>query len=366
MTKIKVIVIDDSSVVRKVVSDIINSDPSLELVTAASDPIFAMRHMEKNWPDVIVLDVEMPRMDGITFTRKIMSERPTPIVICSTLTERGAQTTMEAMSAGAVDIVTKPKMGLKSFLEESAQSLLQSIKSASRANVARLRKPVDTNASSASSPQPKLTADAMLKFSGSAAAMAKTTEGIVAIGASTGGTNALEYVLTKLPRVCPGIVIVQHMPAHFTAAFASRLNSISEIEVKEAENNDTVLPGRALIAPGGMHMMLKRSGAKYIVEVADGPLVSRHKPSVDVLFRSAAKFAGKNALGIIMTGMGDDGAAGMLEMHNCGAPTLGQNEESCVVYGMPREAHKKGAVDREIHLNKIPEEIMIYHKNNSR
>ena len=371
MTKTKVIVIDDSSVVRKVVSDIINSDPSLELITAASDPIFAMRHMEKNWPDVIVLDVEMPRMDGITFTRKIMSERPTPIVICSTLTERGAQTTMEAMSAGAVDIVTKPKMGLKSFLEESAQSLLQSIKSASRANVARLRKPVDagsgsSSSPSSSSPQPKLTADAMLKFSGSSTAMAKTTEGIVAIGASTGGTNALEFVLTKLPRVCPGIVIVQHMPAHFTAAFASRLNSISEIEVKEAENNDTVLPGRALIAPGGMHMMLKRSGAKYVVEVADGPLVSRHKPSVDVLFRSAAKFAGKNVLGIIMTGMGDDGAAGMLEMHNCGAKTLGQNEESCVVYGMPREAYKKGAVDREIHLNKIPDEIMVYHKNNSR
>ena len=365
MNKIKVIVIDDSSVVRKVLSDIVKSDPSLELVSAASDPVFAMRHMEKNWPDVIVLDVEMPRMDGITFTKKIMSEHPTPIVICSTLTERGAQTTMEAMSAGAVDIVTKPKIGLKNFLEESAQSLIQSIKSAARANVTRLRNTSKAEESPVRSPAPKLSADAMLKFDASSAAMVKTTEKVVAIGASTGGTNALEFLLTRLPRVCPGIVIVQHMPAHFTAAFASRLNSICEVQVKEAESNDTVLPGRALIAPGGMHMMLKRSGAKYVVDVVDGPLVSRHKPSVDVLFRSVAKFAGKNALGIIMTGMGDDGASGMLDMHSAGAPTLGQDEASCVVYGMPREAFKKGGVDREVHLNKIPGEIMTYYKGNS-
>ena len=317
--------------------------------------------MEKEWPDVIVLDVEMPRMDGITFTKKLMAEHPTPIVICSTLTERGAQTTMEALAAGAVDIVTKPKIGLKTFLEESAQSLLQSIKSAARANVNRIR------ATEKLDPQPKLTADAVLKLEGaSSAAMTKTTEGIVAIGASTGGTNALEYVLTKLPRVCPGIVIVQHMPAHFTAAFAKRLNSISEITVKEAEHNDTVLPGQALIAPGGMHMMLKRSGAKYVVEVVDGPLVSRHKPSVDVLFRSVAKFAGKNALGVIMTGMGDDGASGMLEMRNSGSKTIGQNEESCIVYGMPREAFKKGAVEREVHLNDITKEIMVYHASNNK
>ncbi len=360
MKIIKVIVIDDSSVVRKVLSDIINSDPSLELVAVAADPIFAMRHMEKNWPDVIVLDVEMPRMDGITFTKKLMSERPTPIVICSTLTERGAQTTMEALAAGAVDIITKPKLGLKNFLEDSAQSLIQAIKSASRANISRLR----TN-SKPLNPSPKLTADAILKLDGVAtSAMANTTEKVVAIGASTGGTHALEYLLTRLPRVCPGIVIVQHMPAHFTAAFANRLNSISEIQIKEAEANDTVLPGRALIAPGGKHMMLKRSGAKYIVDVVDGPLVSRHKPSVDVLFRSVAKFAGKNALGIIMTGMGDDGASGLLEMKNGGARTLGQNEESCVVYGMPREAFKKGAVEREVNLNKIPNEIVLYQKGN--
>jgi len=358
--KIKVMVIDDSSVVRKVLSDIIKSEASLELVAVAADPIFAMRHMEKNWPDVIVLDVEMPRMDGITFTKKLMSEHPTPIVICSTLTERGAQTTMEALAAGAVDIITKPKVGLKNFLEESAQSLLHAIKSAARANVSRLR--VQENGIN---PKPKLTADAMLKLDGVAtSAMAMTTEKVVAIGASTGGTHALEYVLTRLPRVCPGIVIVQHMPAHFTAAFASRLNAISEIEIKEAEANDTVLPGRAIIAPGGMHMMLKRSGAKYVVEVADGPLVSRHKPSVDVLFRSVAKFAGKNALGIIMTGMGDDGASGMLEMKNSGAQTIGQNEESCVVYGMPKEAFKKGAVDRQLDLKKIPSEILLYHKGN--
>lgn len=360
MNKTKVIVIDDSSVVRRVLSDIINSDPQLELIAAASDPLFAMRHMEKNWPDVIVLDVEMPRMDGITFTKKIMSEHPTPIVICSTLTERGAQTTMEALAAGAVDIITKPKIGLKSFLEESAQALLHAIKAAAKANITRLRMH-----GAHLEAQPKLTADAVIKFDGGAKAMTKTTEKVVAIGASTGGTNALEYVLTHLPRVCPGIVIVQHMPAHFTAAFANRLNGISEIEIKEAQANDTVLPGRALIAPGGKHMMLKRSGAKYVVDVVDGPLVSRHKPSVDVLFRSVAKYAGKNALGIIMTGMGDDGASGMLEMRNSGAHTLGQNEESCVVYGMPREAFKKGAVEREVHLNKIPHEIMEYHKGHS-
>jgi len=291
-------------------------------------------------------------MDGITFLKKIMAERPTPVVICSTLTERGAETTLQALAAGAVEIITKPKVGLKGFLEQSSAELVAAVRAAAQANVKQL-----VRIAAARSPvEVKLNADAILPPS-SGQAMAQTTERIIAIGTSTGGTQALERVLTALPRVSPGIVIVQHMPEKFTASFAARLNTLSQIEVREARNNDRVIPGLALIAPGGKHMLLKRSGAYYHVEVVDGPLVNRHRPSVDVLFRSVAKFAGKNATGIIMTGMGDDGARGLRELHETGARTYAQDEASCVVFGMPKEAIKLGGVDRVITLDDIPRAI---------
>ncbi len=340
MKPIQVIVVDDSAVVRQVLTGLLGEAPGIEVLYAAADPLLAMERMKHQWPDVILLDVEMPRMDGITFLRKIMAERPTPVVICSTLTEKGARTTMEALAAGAVAIVTKPRLGLKTFLTESADELVSTVRAAARANVRRLARRAGDPAVPPA-PTGKNTADAILP-PGAGRAMTQTTERVVAIGTSTGGTQALEEVLTALPRVCPGIVIVQHMPEKFTAAFASRLDGLCRIAVKEAENNDRVVPGRALIAPGGRHMLLRRSGAQYHVEVVDGPLVNRHRPSVDVLFRSVAKCAGANAHGIIMTGMGDDGAAGLLEMHQAGARTTAQDEESCVVFGMPKEAIKRG------------------------
>jgi two-component system chemotaxis response regulator CheB len=354
MTPIKVLVVDDSAVVRQVVTGLLEAAPGVEVLGAAADPVIAMERMRRAWPDVIVLDVEMPRMDGITFLRKIMAERPTPVVICSTLTEKGARTTLEAMAAGAVAIVTKPRLGLKQFLADAADDLVSTVRAAARANVRRLAARAETP------PVPvaaKNTADVILPAAGTRA-MAQTTERVVAIGTSTGGTQALEDVLTALPRVCPGIVIVQHMPEKFTAAFASRLDGICRIDVREARHNERVVPGLALVAPGGRHLLLKRSGAQYHVEVVDGPLVNRHRPSVDVLFRSAAKSAGRNALGIIMTGMGDDGAAGLLEMRNAGARTLAQDEESCVVFGMPREAIKRGGVERTVPLEAVPQEIL--------
>ena len=354
LNKIKVLVVDDSAVVRQVVQAILDREPDIEVIGAASDPIFAMERMNRQWPDVIVLDIEMPRMDGISFLRKIMAERPTPVVICSSLAEKGAATTMQALEAGAVEIITKPQIGLKRFLEEASNDLVTAVRAAAQARVGRLRAapPAETRAVA-----PKLNADAILAAPGSHA-MAQTTERIIAIGTSTGGTQALEVVLTQLPRVCPGMVIVQHMPEKFTASFAARLNELSQLEVREAQHNDRVIPGRALIAPGGKHMLLKRSGAYYHVEVVDGPLVNRHRPSVDVLFRSVAKFAGKNATGIIMTGMGDDGARGLKEMHEAGAPTIAQDEESCVVFGMPKEAIKLGGVDRVMGLHEIPRAIL--------
>ncbi len=355
MPSIKVLIVDDSAVVRQVLTGLLSSAAGIEVMHAAADPLLAMQRMKQQWPDVILLDVEMPRMDGITFLRKIMAERPTPVVICSTLTEKGARTTMEAMAAGAVAIVTKPRIGLKTFLSEAAEELIATVKAAARANVKRLAVRAEAP-SQPLVPVSKHTADVILP-PGAPRAMAQTTERVVAIGTSTGGTQALEQVLTALPRVCPGIVIVQHMPEKFTAAFASRLDKLCQIEVKEAENNDRVMPGRALIAPGGRHMLLRRSGAQYHVEVVDGPLVNRHRPSVDVLFRSVAKSAGANAQGIIMTGMGDDGAAGLLEMRQAGARTVAQDEDSCVVFGMPKEAIKRGGVDKIVSLGVIWREI---------
>jgi two-component system chemotaxis response regulator CheB len=321
-------------------------------MAAVADPILAIARMKVQWPDVIVLDIEMPRMDGITFLKMVMAERPTPVVICSTLAEAGAQTSIAALAAGAVAIITKPKIGLKQFLVDASDDLITAVKAAAKANVKKLQ-PVAAVA--------KNTADVIMPAADKHSAMIQTTERVVALGTSTGGTQALELVLTNLPRVTPGIVIVQHMPEKFTAAFAERLNSLCQIEVKEAQNNDRVVNSRALIAPGGKHMLLRRTGAQYYVEVMDGPLVNRHRPSVDVLFRSVAKCAGANALGVIMTGMGDDGAAGLLEMRQAGARTLCQDEASCVVYGMPKEAVKRGGVERAVPLNMIAREIMQQH-----
>lgn len=356
--KKKVLIVDDSAVIRQTLADIINKDAGLEVMAVVADPIFAMKRMEKQWPDVIIMDVEMPRMDGITFLKKIMAERPTPVVICSALTSRGAQTTMEAINAGVVDIIEKPKLKTKEYLSDESRQIIDVVKSAARAKLKNL--PVRRQ-SRPPRVAPKLTADAML--SPASGAMHKTTEQVVAIGISTGGIQALESVLTSLPRVSPGIVIVQHMPEKFTAALAARLNALCDIEVKEAADKDRVVTGRALIAPGGRHLVLARSGAQYFVEVMDGPLVSRHRPSADVLFRSFAKYAGKNALGIIMTGMGDDGAMGITEMHNTGAMTIAQDEASCVVYGMPKEAVKKGGIDKISSLADIPTDIMNFYRS---
>jgi len=347
---IKVLIVDDSAVVRQVLSAVLSKDPQIKVIATASDPIIAKDKMALEWPDVIVLDIEMPRMDGITFLKIIMAERPTPVVICSTLTEKGAETTLQAMAAGAVCYVTKPKLGLKDFLSDAASELINNVRVAAQSRprrfVTAVARPLEQ----------------LRSLPVSAAAMAHTTERIVAIGTSTGGTQALEVVLTALPRVTPGIVIVQHMPEKFTASFANRLNELCAVEVREAKEGDRVIPGCALIAPGGLHMRLTRSGAYYHVNVLDGPPVNRHKPSVDVLFKSVAQIAGRNALGIIMTGMGDDGARGLRDMHDAGAYTLAQDEASCVVFGMPKEAIKLDAVDAEQPLERIAGEIMRFAK----
>ncbi|MBS0510834.1 MAG: chemotaxis response regulator protein-glutamate methylesterase [Proteobacteria bacterium] len=352
--RIKVLIVDDSAVVRQTVRQTLEREPDIEVVGAASDPLFAMTYMARDWPDVVVLDIEMPRMDGLTFLKKIMTERPTPVVICSSLAEAGAAATMQALAAGAASIITKPKMGVKQFLEDSANNVAQAVRAAARANASRL-----VPRTAPQTPAPRLSADAVISAGlGSGANMVRTTERIVAIGTSTGGTQALEAVLTRLPAVCPGIVIVQHMPERFTAMFAERLNALCALEVREARHGDRVMPGRALIAPGGKHMMLARSGAQYTVEVVDGPLINRHRPSVDVLFRSCAKFAGRNAIGVIMTGMGDDGARGLKEMHDAGAATIAEDEATCVVFGMPKEAIRLGAADCVLPLDRIPAAIM--------
>jgi two-component system chemotaxis response regulator CheB len=345
--KIRVLIVDDSAVVRQTLADILMSDPGIEVMAKASDPLIAAEHISREVPDVILLDVEMPRMDGLTFLQKIMSQHPMPVVICSSLAESGSDTALHALEYGALEIILKPRLGAKQFLEESRIRICDAVKAAAASHVKRLhigRRDIP----------PKLTADAVLaKARISRDAMLKTTEKVVVVGASTGGTEALKDFLIALPLDAPGIVIVQHMPENFTTAFSQRLDSICRISVKEAETNDTVIRGRALIAPGNHHLLLKRSGARYYVEIKEGPLVSRHRPSVDVLFRSAARYAGPNAVGVIMTGMGDDGAKGMLEMKEAGAVTIAQDEESCVVFGMPKKAIELGAVDRVLPLSAI-------------
>lgn len=352
MSKIKVFIVDDSAVVRQTLEKVLSQDKDIEVIGSAGDPYIAAKKFETLVPDVITLDVEMPRMDGLTFLRKIMAQHPMPVIMCSSLTDQGTETMLRAMEYGAVDIIYKPRMGTKQYLEEAAIQLVDSVKAAARANLKRLDKSRKTV-----SVTPKLTADAMIPKA-SRKSMLETTEKVVLVGASTGGTEALRVFLEGFPRDCPGIVIVQHMPEHFTTAFSKRLNDVCEIQVKEAADNDTVIRGRALIAPGNKHTMLKRSGARYYVEVKDGPLVSRHRPSVDVLFRSASRYAGKNAVGVIMTGMGDDGAKGMKEMLDEGAYTIAQDEDSCVVFGMPKEAIKLNAVQKVLPLDKLAMEVM--------
>ena len=360
--KINVLIVDDSAVVRQVLSAMLAHDPAINVLGTAPDPIYAMQRMNKQWPDVVVLDVEMPRMDGITFLKKLMSVRPTPVVICSTLTEKGAETTLAAMSAGAVAFVTKPRSGLKQFLEEDSAEIALAVKEAAAGDMRHLA--AVNNALRAMPRQVRPGLAPGVPASGSAVGAAAgrpsgptlsvTTDRLVAVGTSTGGTQALEAVLTAIPRLSTGIVVVQHMPEKFTAAFAARLNSLCESEVLEASDGDRVLPGRVLIAPGGRHMSVRRDGAQYRVQVTDDPPVNRHRPSVDVLFRSVAECAGRNAMGVIMTGMGDDGARGLLQMRQAGASTVGQNEATCVVYGMPGEAVKLGAVETEVPLPSIP------------
>lgn len=344
-------VVDDSAVVREVMQQLLNKQPDIQVIGVAQDPIFALQRMQANWPDVLLLDIEMPRMDGITFLRQIMKDRPTPTVICSSLAEAGMQATFDALAAGAVSVVAKPQRGVRDFLRESEQALIEAIRAAAVSNLKRLRR--------APAVSPKLTADAILPAP-SAKPLTRTTDRFVAIGVSTGGTQALEQVLPLLPATCPGIVIVQHMPEVFTRSFAQRLDSLCEISVAEAKSGDRILAGHALIAPGGRHLLVKRSGAQYVAEVVDGPLVSRHRPSVDVLFRSAAQAAGPNAMGMIMTGMGDDGARGLRELFDAGARTVAQDEASCVVFGMPKEAIKLGAAREVLGLSSFAQAIVNY------
>jgi two-component system chemotaxis response regulator CheB len=353
---VRVLIVDDSASVRQILASILSDDPDIEVMASASDPFVAAKRLQDELPDVIILDIEMPRMDGLTFLRKIMAQRPIPVIICSSMTDPGSDVMFQAFEAGAVDIVPKPRVDTRQALLESSTRLRDAVKSAARARV-RPRNERRTVV------EAKLTADAIIPPPVQGRSTL-ATERIVCIGVSTGGTEALCDVLEVLPRNCPGILIVQHMPQGFTAAFAKRLNGICEINVKEAEDGEPVLPGCAYIAPGSRHMLLQRTGRRYHIAIKDGPPVSRHRPSADVLFRSAAQYAGPNALGIIMTGMGDDGAKGLLEMRKLGATTRAQDEESCVVFGMPKEAIACGAAQKVVSLTQIPQEIMLWHKSN--
>ena len=337
-----ILVVDDSAVVRQAFSMILNRQFSVD---TAADPIVAMRRIQKRRPSVIVLDLQMPRMDGFTFLRKIMRSDPMPVVICSAAAAQGSETAMRALEEGAVDVILKPSIGVREFLEESALQLIDTLRAAAQAHVnpsPMTRRPLIPPDSLVGGLRPQRSTD------------------VIAIGASTGGTEALRYVIESLPPNAPGMVVVQHMPEGFTAAFAKRLNQGARVEVKEAAYGDAIVPGRVLIAPGNKHMLVKRSGSRYHVLVTGGPLVSRHRPSVDVLFRSVAQEAGASAAGIIMTGMGDDGAEGMLEMRMAGAHTIAQDEASSVIFGMPKEAIARGGVSEVLSLTHIPSAILRY------
>jgi len=339
MNKIKVLVVDDSAVVRKIFSEELSKYPDIQVIGVAPDPYVAREKIVNLKPDVITLDIEMPRMDGLTFLKKLMKYYPLPTIIVSSLTPQGGKLTLEAMEIGAVDVIGKP--GAAYTVGDMSAQLAEKIRAASRVRLTKR----DESVMPSGAGEP-------------IRALAQTSNKVVAIGASTGGTEALKKVLTKMPPNSPGIVIVQHMPANFTTAFAARLNDLSQINVKEAEDNDSVTPGTALLAPGNFHMILRRSGGRYYVEVKTGPMVHHQRPAVDVLFKSTAKYAGANAIGVILTGMGADGAEGLLEMKNAGAGTIAQDEKSCVVFGMPREAIRLGGVDKVVSIDQVASEII--------
>jgi two-component system chemotaxis response regulator CheB len=346
---VNILVVDDSAVVREVMNAVLSQEPGFNVVVAG-DPFIAIGKMKQQRPDVIILDLEMPRMDGLTFLRKIVREDPVPVIICSALTGPDTRIGLQALEEGAVDVVTKPRLGVRDFLHESAIILVDAVRAAARSTDLKFAGP-------ANPATPRFQPHA-IQMNKPTVPLRVTNDKIIAIGASTGGTEALRIVLEAMPPDAPGLVVVQHMPEGFTAAFAQRLNQICQIEVKEATNGDRVTAGRALIAPGNLHTEVHRNGAQYVVEVTDGPLVSRHRPSVDVLFRSVAQSVGLNSVGVIMTGMGSDGAEGLLEMKRAGAYTLAQDEASCVVFGMPKEAIERGAVDRVVNLSRIAAAIL--------
>lgn len=347
LNKTKVLIVDDSAVMRQVLTEVLSRDPSLDVVGAAGDPYMAREKILRLEPDVLTLDVEMPRMDGLTFLEKLMRGHPMPVVMVSSLTERGCETTLRALELGAVDFVTKPKLDVANGTVDLADEILEKVKAAASAKVGRRNRPRST---------PETIAPALAQAAGHS--LIRTTQKVIAVGASTGGTEALREFLEPLPADAAGIVIVQHMPEKFTRSFAERLDGLCRIRVKEAEDGDRIIPGHALIAPGNYHMEVFRNGAEYRVRTFVGEPVNRHRPSVDVLFHSCAQHLGANAVGVILTGMGADGARGLLEMHQAGARTIAQDEASCVVFGMPREAIQLGAADEVAPLNKIPVAVL--------
>jgi two-component system chemotaxis response regulator CheB len=340
LKKIKVLIVDDSAIVRKVFSQELSKYPDIEIVGTAPDPFVARDKILRLKPDVITLDVEMPRMDGVTFLRKLMKYYPIPVIIVSSLTQKGGKLTLEALDIGAVEVIAKP--GGSFSVGDMSGQLLEKIRAASKVKMSRENK----------NSRPESEKAEPMK------ALAETSHKIIAIGASTGGTEALKEVLSKMPVNSPGILVVQHMPAKFTSAFAERLDSLCQIRVREAKDGDSVIPGTALIAPGNLHMILRRSGARYYVEVKNGPMVHHQRPAVDILFKSTAKYAGPNSIGAILTGMGVDGAAGLLEMKQAGAGTIAQDEDTCVVFGMPKESIKLGAVDKVVPIYQVAQEII--------
>ncbi|MFJ7565986.1 chemotaxis response regulator protein-glutamate methylesterase [Herminiimonas sp. NPDC097707] len=351
--KIKVLIVDDSALIRSVMKEIINSQPDMEVVGVAPDPIIARDLIKQTNPDVLTLDVEMPRMDGLDFLEKLMRLRPMPVVMVSSLTERGSEITLRALELGAVDFVTKPKMSIQSGMLEYTEMIADKIRAASKARIKARHIPTETH---------KSAGDGVLPLVRNPLT---SSEKLIIIGASTGGTEAIKDFLMQMPSDCPGILITQHMPPGFTKSFAQRLDSLCKIDVKESEGGERVLPGHAYLAPGHSHLQLVRSGANYMTQLDQGPPVNRHRPSVDVLFHSAAVHAGKNAVGVILTGMGKDGALGMLEMKNAGAYNFAQDEASCVVFGMPREAIAVGATHEVGSLNALPGMVLGHLASNS-
>ena len=352
--KIRVLVIDDSALIRKLLPEMLQQDPEIEVVGTADDPYMARDKIKELYPDVLTLDVEMPKMDGVTFLRNLMRLRPMPVVMVSTLTEAGADLTLEALELGAVDFVAKPKVDVSHTLDECAQELIRKVKTAAVARV-QARSIMHEVAPSQSASAVLARKNTSLQF--------KTTDKLIAIGASTGGTEAIKEVLMRMPADAPGMVITQHIPKAFSGPFSQRMNGVSAMIVCEASDGQQILPGNAYIAPGDKHLLIERSGARYICRLNDGPPVNRHKPSVDVMFRSVAQNVGPNAIGVLLTGMGDDGARGLLELKENGAPTLIQDEKTSVVWGMPGEAAKLGAADEELPLQKIAQHLVCLAKS---